>query len=65
MPVKPSELTWEELHPRLKDANEKQAKLMLEAELLRGNQARVIWVMRIYGRYSKLRRAREVKELVG
>ena len=63
--MKRSELGWMELLAKLREAtSEKEVQRLLDAELARGDDKRPQWVYRIHGRLNKLRRRREVADLV-
>jgi hypothetical protein len=53
--------TWRDINAELVDANEQRCKEMLDEE--RNGENRQLFVIRIYGRYAKLRAARERKEM--
>ena len=58
------EITWHELQEALRCATrEDTVQALIKAEKKGPNRAR--WLMRMQGRLNVLRRAREVKELVG
>lgn len=54
--------TWLELQAALRGANERQCERMLFAE--QEGPCRPTFALRIYGRYSTLRKERERKEIL-
>lgn len=53
--------TWRELNAALKGTTEKECKAMLEAE--RKGRCRPSVLLRVYARYSVLRKERELNEI--
>lgn len=55
--------SWLDLNARLKDANEKSCEELLQIE--KTYKKRPHFLLRIYGRFNKLRSERERRELLG
>lgn len=53
--------TWRDINAELSEANEQRCKELLDEE--RSGENRQLFVIRIYGRYAKLRAQRERREL--
>ena len=62
-PAKPKPLTWAELQPQLL-ATTSESKLLMMLKEERQGLNRAQWILRIYGRYSTVREARERRELL-
>ena len=60
-PKKALELGWPELNALLMTATESDVAALVRAELVGRNRLRVL--LRLYARFSKLRRQRETREL--
>lgn len=52
--------TWKELNARLPEATEEECFKLLDKEV--NGKRRYVFIMRLYGRFSKLRREREMAE---
>jgi len=55
-------LSWNDFNTRLRSISEKQAEQLLRME--RTGRRRHLWLMRLYGKWSTMREARERHELL-
>lgn len=56
------QLKWEDLNDKLRDASEKTTLRILEQAQESGAPAH--YLIRIYGRYSKMRKTREIEQIL-
>jgi hypothetical protein len=55
-------LPWNDFNTRLRSVSERQAEQLLQME--RRGRHRHLWLMRLYGKWSTMREARERQELL-